>query len=374
MQFDRGRNEEQTEGEKSEKVIVGEAGVTYGLEVRHKAPTKGAAMVRRSSVFGDDDDDDDDDEVVVGNNHQTSKRQGGHPARGGGVGAMIARQAASKQKDAKVLEMQAMALKEDAAIFDYDSHYDDVQKSRMKPKQEEKMQRESKYIAHLLHTAEERKREQEVLYEKRLAKEREAEDILFGDKEKFVTSAYKKKLEEAEKWKMEQKKKKEEEEREAVEKRGHMGDFYRNLFKKNVDYQKTTMSEKMDGGIGGKEEKGAAPAVGARVAERNEEREIKESDTKTAMVKEPLHVRTSAEEKPGVSAREMPGPARDAEEGKTRGPVTRPPSSPSIKEDATNSVAAADTAKRKREEKIAGARERYLARKRQAAAPTGGVM
>lgn len=44
--------------------------------------------------------------------------------------------------------------------------------------------------------AEERKREQDVLYERQMLKERAAEDHLFGDKERFVTAAYKKKLEE----------------------------------------------------------------------------------------------------------------------------------------------------------------------------------
>ena len=39
----------------------------------------------------------------------------------------------------------------------------------------------------------------------RLAKERSAEDHLFGDKEKFVTAAYKKKLEEEKQWLAEEK-------------------------------------------------------------------------------------------------------------------------------------------------------------------------
>ena len=55
--------------------------------------------------------------------------------------------------------------------------------------------------------AEERKREQDVLFERQLAKERAAEDHLFGDKERFVTAAYKKKLAEQQQWKEEQKRK-----------------------------------------------------------------------------------------------------------------------------------------------------------------------
>ena len=48
--------------------------------------------------------------------------------------------------------------------------------------------------------AKEREREHEIIYEKKLLKERSKDDHLFADKEKFVTSAYKKKLAEQAKW------------------------------------------------------------------------------------------------------------------------------------------------------------------------------
>ena len=63
----------------------------------------------------------------------------------------------------------------------------------------------------------------------RLAKERSAEDHLFGDKEKFVTSAYRKKLEEDKKWLAEEKVREAQEQRNDVVKKGHMGDFYRSV-------------------------------------------------------------------------------------------------------------------------------------------------
>jgi coiled-coil domain-containing protein 55 len=47
---------------------------------------------------------------------------------------------------------------------------------------------------------------QEIRYERRLLKERQVEDHLFEGKEKFVTAAYRKKLEEDKKWQEEQKK------------------------------------------------------------------------------------------------------------------------------------------------------------------------
>jgi coiled-coil domain-containing protein 55 len=50
-----------------------------------------------------------------------------------------------------------------------------------------------------------REKEKERIFERKLLKERQEEDAQFGDKPKFMTSAYKKKLQEAEKWDYEDK-------------------------------------------------------------------------------------------------------------------------------------------------------------------------
>ena len=60
-----------------------------------------------------------------------------------------------------------------------------------------------------------------------MAKERSAEDHFFGDKEKFVTAAYKRKLEEEKQWLAEEKLREAQEQKNDVVKKGHMGDFYR---------------------------------------------------------------------------------------------------------------------------------------------------
>ena len=51
-----------------------------------------------------------------------------------------------------------------------------------------------KYIAALKKTADRRKIEQDIIYERKVQREMEAESDQFGDKDAFVTSAYKKKL------------------------------------------------------------------------------------------------------------------------------------------------------------------------------------
>ncbi|KAL5213931.1 hypothetical protein ABZP36_003083 [Zizania latifolia] len=73
---------------------------------------------------------------------------------------------------------------------------------------------QSKYIAALKEKAEQRKREQDIIYERKLHKERSKEDHLYADKDKFVTSAYRKKLEEERKWLEEEKRRQLQEEKE----------------------------------------------------------------------------------------------------------------------------------------------------------------
>lgn len=69
--------------------------------------------------------------------------------------------------------------------------------------------------------------EHEILYEKKLAKERATEDDQFGDKDKFVTSAYKKKLAERKAWEEEQRLLDEEDERNDVTKKTDFSGFFK---------------------------------------------------------------------------------------------------------------------------------------------------
>lgn len=51
-----------------------------------------------------------------------------------------------------------------------------------------------KYIAVLKKTADRRKIEQDIIYERKVQREMEVDNDQFGDKDAFVTSGYKKKL------------------------------------------------------------------------------------------------------------------------------------------------------------------------------------
>lgn len=126
------------------------------------------------------------------------------------------------------------ALKEDPTIFQYDEVYDDMERGKDQSKAIKDEKKKPRYIQNLLKAAERRKKEQEYRVERMVQKEREAEGAMFADKESFVTSAYRAKLEEF--------KKMEEEENETdrleaigdVKKQQDISGFYRHLYEQTV--------------------------------------------------------------------------------------------------------------------------------------------
>ncbi|XP_034608297.1 nuclear speckle splicing regulatory protein 1 isoform X1 [Trachemys scripta elegans] len=184
----------------------------YGLILPKKALQK-TLMVKKHSVFADDSDE------------ETS------------VGESLQKEALKKQvmKQTK-LEIQK-ALAEDSTVYEYDSIYDEMQQQKKESNAKVlsgKDDKKPKYIQNILKAAEVRKQEQEKRMEKKIQKEREMEGEEFDDKEAFVTSAYKKKLQE----------RAEEEEREKKEaaleacldvtKQKDLSGFYRHLLNQTV--------------------------------------------------------------------------------------------------------------------------------------------
>lgn len=128
-------------------------------------------------------------------------------------------------------------MQADATIFDYDGHFDgfqDSRKQKVKDQDEERVERKSRYIESLMAKQKERDREQDIIYERRLLKERVKEDHLYGDKDKFVTASYRKKLEEDRKWLEEEKITDAKEAAEDVAKKGDLSGFYHNLMSRNT--------------------------------------------------------------------------------------------------------------------------------------------
>ncbi|NWS72723.1 NSRP1 protein, partial [Crotophaga sulcirostris] len=184
----------------------------YGLIMPKKLPQKNLVS-KKLSVFADDSDEE--------------------PS----VGESLQKEALKKQamKQTK-LEIQK-ALEEDATVYEYDSIYDEMQQKKKQSNASMlsgKDDKKPRYIQNILKAAEIRKKEQEKRMERKIQKEREMEGGEFAHKEAFVTSAYKKKLQE----------RAEEEERERreaaleayldVTKQRDLSGFYRHLLNQTV--------------------------------------------------------------------------------------------------------------------------------------------
>jgi len=109
-----------------------------------------------------------------------------------------------------------------------------MQRSRTASVPQKDNTRKPKYIHALLEKAAIRNREQEIVYDRLLQKERETEGNTYAGKEKFITPSYVKHLQENKLWQ-------EEEERKAaleedVTKKGDLTSFYLNLTTRNEAY------------------------------------------------------------------------------------------------------------------------------------------
>lgn len=191
-------------------------------------------VLQKPSVFGNDSDDD-----------ETS------------VSESLQREAAKKQamKQTK-LEIQK-ALAEDSTVYEYDSIYDEMQKKKEEsnPKLLLGKDRKPKYIHNLLKAVEIRKKEQEKRMEKKIQREREMEKGEFDDKEAFVTSAYKKKLEERAEEEEREKRAAALEARLDVTKQKDLSGFYRHLLNQAVGEEEVPKSSFREAGTVIKEEK-----------------------------------------------------------------------------------------------------------------------
>lgn len=148
-----------------------------------------------------------------------------------GVEKEIARHAIKNKSLRDIEQQHKKALEEDPSVFDYDGVYDEMKEKIARPVSQDRQERKPKYIQALVEKAKVREREHEIIYEKKLAKERNKEEHLFADKEKFVTNAYKKKLAEQAKWLEEERIRELREERDDVTKKSDLSDFYFNLTK-----------------------------------------------------------------------------------------------------------------------------------------------
>lgn len=123
----------------------------------------------------------------------------------------------------------------DPSIYSYDAVYDSLHaKPENDKKSAEKNSEVPKYMTNLLRSAEIRKRDQLRARDRLLAREREAEGEEFADKEKFVTAAYKAQQEEMRRVEAEEaEREKQEEERRKTSGNVGMVGFYRDILSRD---------------------------------------------------------------------------------------------------------------------------------------------
>ncbi|XP_058461866.1 nuclear speckle splicing regulatory protein 1 [Malaya genurostris] len=139
----------------------------------------------------------------------------------------------SQKRQIRVVQERALA--EDPTIYQYDELYDEMDNKRKEAKTDKsKEDRKPKYINKLLETAEKRKKDLERRIERQVQKEREAEGEMYKDKESFVTSAYRTKLEEMKKADEEEKREEYLESIADVTKQSDLGGFYRHIYSQKI--------------------------------------------------------------------------------------------------------------------------------------------
>jgi len=222
-------------------------GLSYGLNLAKKKPGNKPQPAKRKPIFGDPNDDSDNENSNEGGVEEIGEIDGlSKPSKPiskpGGI-SIKSKENGKPSKKAPIsmygdLSAQFTSKKHketaeelDASIYDYDAVYDSLKPQ--KKVTEEDVERKPKYMSNLLAAAAVRKRDATIAEEKKLAREREAEGEEFADKEKFVTSAYKKQQEENRRIE-EEERLREEEERRKNKGKG-MTNFYKNLLEKGEE-------------------------------------------------------------------------------------------------------------------------------------------
>lgn len=226
------------------------AGLSYGLNLAKKPIGSRPQPAKRKPIFGGDDDSDGEGKAQedgleeigefggVSSKAPTSKPKGNDlsvPPNGSKpkLSAASSKKAPismygdlSSSLTSKKYADTAEVL--DSSIYEYDAVYDSLKPQ--KKQTAEDVEKKPRYMKDLLAAAAVRKRDATIAEEKKLAREREAEGDEYADKEKFVTSAYKKQQEQNRR--LEEEERMREEEEAKRNKGAGMTNFYKNILER----------------------------------------------------------------------------------------------------------------------------------------------
>lgn len=152
----------------------------------------------------------------------------------------------TETRNKKLVELEHQkALAEDPTAFSYDDIYDEMVAQKNAKTEEAKKadkERKPKYIQQLLRASERREKERLAREERKQKMEREAEGDKFKDEEVFVTGAYRKQMEEMDKYKEEEARREVFEERMDVTKQKDLSGFYKHLLNDTLAREPTQSS------------------------------------------------------------------------------------------------------------------------------------
>jgi hypothetical protein len=218
-------------------------GLSYGLNIAKKPGASKPQPAKRKPIFDEDDSDGENNSAGTGaeeigefggisSGSKVSQKSTEPQSNNGKTKPSAKKAPISMYGDLSTTftskKHSETAEELDAKIYDYDAVYDSL-----KPQKKttiEDQERKPKYMSNLLAAATVRKRDATIAEEKRLAREREAEGDEFADKEKFVTSAYKKQQEENRR--LEEEERLREEQERKKNKGAGMTNFYKNMLEK----------------------------------------------------------------------------------------------------------------------------------------------
>ena len=226
------------------------AGLSYGLNLTKKPRGSRPQPAKRKPIFGGDDDSDGEGKAQevgveeIGEFDGTTvenaptkpsktafsiKPNGSKPKLGGNGSKKAPISMYGDLSSSLTSKKHAETAEElDSNIYEYDAVYDSL-KPQKKTTQED-VEKKPKYMSNLIAAAAVRKRDATIAEEKKLAREREAEGDEYADKEKFVTSAYKKQQEENRR--LEEEERIREEEEAKKNKGAGMTNFYKNILER----------------------------------------------------------------------------------------------------------------------------------------------
>ncbi|TPX57508.1 hypothetical protein PhCBS80983_g03793 [Powellomyces hirtus] len=214
----RGKNAQQETGKKA--ATVGTTKFTLGKKL---------SQAKAFDADSDSNDEGDKDEEIT----SFSASKGAASARGAEQKRVnLELRAVQAQRSKLAEEEHKKALEEDPNVFDYDAVYDDIKRAELDKKKNRDnpdggIVKKPRYMDALIKSSAQRKIDMERAELRKVQREREEEGEQFGDKEKFVTGAYKQQM--ADLKKVEEEEKRREAMEKDVTKGGDLTTFYRDI-------------------------------------------------------------------------------------------------------------------------------------------------